>query len=62
MKLNTASFRLRRYGSTANELSVNFTVSGSATNGTDYKQVGIAAVFPAGESSVLMIRNLSRTI
>ncbi len=46
--VNTAAFRLRRYGSTSGELSVNYAVGGRAINGTDYQRLTGTAVFPAG--------------
>lgn len=47
-----ASFRLRRYGPVANSLAVNYSLAGTATNGTDYTRLTGTAVFPAGASSV----------
>ncbi|HWB06437.1 MAG TPA: Ig-like domain-containing protein [Verrucomicrobiales bacterium] len=52
---NKAIFRLRRSGSAAAALSVNFTLSGSATNGTDYAQLPIAATFPTGDATVPVV-------
>lgn len=44
-----AVFRIHRSGG-LNEMAVNFTISGSATNGTDYEPLGGTAVFPVGKS------------
>ena len=52
---NTASFRLRRSGSTSSNLAVNYTVGGSATNGTDYESLNGTAIFPAGNPFVEVI-------
>jgi len=52
---NTASFRLHRSGSTSSNLAVNYTVGGSATNGTDYELLNGAVVFPAGSPVVDVI-------
>ena len=49
---NPASFRLRRHGSITGELSVNFSMHGTATNGTDYAALNGFATFPAGADSV----------
>lgn len=51
---NTASFRLRRYGSTAAELRVDFSMGGVAENGVDYERLSGSATFPAGKRSVLV--------
>ncbi|MGI8605383.1 MAG: Calx-beta domain-containing protein [Verrucomicrobiales bacterium] len=52
---NTASFRLRRYGAISAGLAVNFSLNGSATNGTDYTTLTFAAFFADGESSVPVV-------
>jgi hypothetical protein len=52
---NTASFQLHRSGSTSADLAVNYTLGGSATNGTDYQLLGGTAVFVAGSPSVDVI-------
>jgi hypothetical protein len=54
---NPATFRLRRSGSAAAALSVNFTLSGTAQDGVDYTHVPVAATFPAGASSVPVVIN-----
>jgi len=49
---NNASFRLKRSGSTAAALAVNYSVSGTATNGTDYNRLNGGAFFPPGAATV----------
>ncbi len=51
---NSASFQLRRYGPIALPLAVNYSLSGSATNGTDYERLDLVAVFPAGEGVAVL--------
>lgn len=41
----------------ANPLTVNFDISGTATNGTDYNNVNSQVTFPAGEDSVSITIN-----
>jgi Bacterial Ig domain/Calx-beta domain len=50
--VNTATFRLRRHGSTTTALSVNFTMHGTATSGADYATLNGLATFPASASDV----------
>lgn len=45
-------FTVSRTGSTTTSLTVNLSVGGTASNGTDYVAVGQTAVIPAGQSSV----------
>ena len=48
---NTGTFRLTRSGSAillAAPLTVTFTLTGTATNGTDYTNIPLTATFPAG--------------
>lgn len=45
-------FTLHRSGDLQNPLTVQYTVSGTAENGTDYASLSGTAQFPAGESSV----------
>lgn len=45
-------FRFSRTGSTAASLTVTFTVSGTATNGTDYQSVPATVTFAAGQATV----------
>jgi hypothetical protein len=48
----TGQFKFTRTGSTANSLTVYYSVSGSATSGTDYNSLGTSVVIPAGAASV----------
>ena len=43
-------FRVRRFGSTAGALTVQFSVSGTATTGADYSGLGTSVVIPDGAS------------
>lgn len=45
------TFRFSRTGSTAASLTVTFTVTGTATNGTDYQTVPTSITFAAGQAS-----------
>jgi hypothetical protein len=47
-------FTLTRTGDLANSLTVNYSVSGAATNGTDYNALTGFATFAAGSSSALV--------
>ena len=52
---NTGTFRLTRAGSAtllAAPLTVTFTLTGTAVNGTDYTNLPLTATFPAGQPSV----------
>lgn len=44
-------FWLARTGPTSAALTVNFTVSGSATSGVDYRSIGNSITFPAGRAA-----------
>jgi hypothetical protein len=55
---NPGEFRISRSGSTANALTVNYTVGGSATNGTDYSNLTNSIVIPVGASSVTLPINV----
>jgi hypothetical protein len=46
------SMMISRFGSTANSLTVRYTVSGPATSGTDYTALSGVATIPAGQSSI----------
>jgi len=46
------TFRLLRDGSTAAPLTVTYTLTGTATNGTDYQLLTLTATFLAGQSTV----------
>ena len=49
---NTGEFTITRTGTTANSLTLNYSVAGTATNGSDYNSLGSTIVIPAGASSV----------
>ena len=51
MGTNTATFVVRREGSTNDNLTVFYTVSGTASNGADYKLLPGTVVIPAGQRS-----------
>ncbi|MDE3068519.1 MAG: right-handed parallel beta-helix repeat-containing protein [Verrucomicrobiota bacterium] len=44
-------FTLTRTGDTSSSLTVNFTLGGTAVNGTDYSPLGSSATIPAGAAS-----------
>jgi len=46
-----ATFTVRRIGSSANDLTVNYDLSGSATNGIDYEFLPGSITLPAGENT-----------
>jgi hypothetical protein len=48
---DTATFTLTRTGDTAEALTVNYTLSGTATNGTDYETNILSVTFASGEST-----------
>ena len=50
--LTTGTFTFTRTGSTAAALTVNYTVSGTATAGSDYQSLGTSVSFPAGQTKV----------
>lgn len=52
---DTAAFTLTRDGDTSSDLTVFYTMSGSAVNGTDYTIAALSATIPAGSSSVDVI-------
>lgn len=49
---NTGTLRMARTGPTSASLTVPFTVSGTATSGTDYTSLGTSAIIAAGQSYV----------
>jgi hypothetical protein len=49
--VNTGTFRVTRTGATTAPLTVNYTISGSATNGSDYTSLSGSIVIPAGQTS-----------
>ncbi|WP_413176349.1 Calx-beta domain-containing protein [Anabaena azotica] len=51
---NPGTFKLTRTGNLSSSLTVNYTVSGTATNGTDYNNLTGTATFAAGASTVLV--------
>lgn len=52
---DTGQFTITRTGSTASALTVNYAVSGSATNGTDYTSLSGSVTIPTGSSSASII-------
>ncbi len=42
-------FTITREGSTANDLVVGFSLTGTATNGIDYQSIPTPLTFPAGK-------------
>src|SRR5262249_15605327 len=46
-----ATFTVTRTGATTAELTVNFTVGGTATNGADYTAIPVSVTIPAGQAS-----------
>jgi hypothetical protein len=49
---DVGAFRLSRVGDIAADLTVNFTVSGTAQSGVDFQPIGTSAIIPAGVESV----------
>src|SRR3989440_211867 len=49
---DTGAFTISRAGDTSGDLTVNYTLGGTARNGTDYEQLGTSATIAAGASSV----------
>ena len=61
--LNTGSFRLRRLGSTAGDLAVNYSLTGTATNGADYSTLNGTAIFSSGQAiTVVTVTPLADTL
>src|SRR5947208_13807072 len=54
-ELNTATFRIWRFGPTNEELVVNYSLHGTAENGVDYETLSGLATMPAGQRSVAVI-------
>jgi hypothetical protein len=50
---NTGKFTFTRTGNTAGVLTVKFTVSGTATAGTDYNSLGTSVAFAAGATTAV---------
>lgn len=56
---NTATFRIRRYGPTADPLTVVYSLHGTAASGTDYETLPGLATIAAGQRSVeILVRPL----
>lgn len=55
---DNGAFTLTRAGSTASALVVNYTITGTATNGSDYQTLTTSATIPAGQSSVTIPINV----
>jgi hypothetical protein len=53
--LNTASFRIRRFGPTNDPLVVNYSLHGTAQNGVDYETLSGLATIPAGRRTMIVI-------
>lgn len=53
----SGSFYFTRSGSTANSLTVYFHVTGTASNGVDYRQIGNSVTFSAGNSFAYVFIN-----
>lgn len=51
---NPGKFKLLRTGATTSALTVNFSLSGSATEGADYPNISHSATIPAGETYVIV--------
>ena len=51
LRLAPAGVTVTRTGDTTNALTVNFTVGGTATAGTDYGAIGTSVLIPGGASS-----------
>ena len=52
---NRGTFRFSRVGSTAASLTVTFTVTGTATNGTDYQALPVTVTFGVGQADVDLV-------
>ncbi|MEA5579502.1 Calx-beta domain-containing protein, partial [Anabaena sp. UHCC 0451] len=52
--LNPGKFTIKRTGDLTSTLAVNYTVGGTATNGTDYNQLTGVATFSAGLSTAII--------
>ena len=49
--LDPGTFTITRTGPTSNPLTVNYSISGSATNGVDYQTIGTSVTIPAGSAT-----------
>lgn len=54
---NQAYFTVTRTGATASELRVNYTIGGTATNGTDYSALPGYVIIPAGATTATIAVN-----
>ena len=52
---DAGTFTFTRTGDTASALTVNYTLDGTAQNGTDYQQLAGSVTIPAGSSSVAVV-------
>jgi hypothetical protein len=58
--LNTATFRIRRFGPTNADLVVNYSLHGTAENGVDYETLSGLATIPTGQrSTTVTVRPLA---
>ncbi|RPI58692.1 MAG: hypothetical protein EHM48_09875, partial [Planctomycetaceae bacterium] len=48
---NTGTFTVTRSGYTGADLTVNYSKSGAATNGTDYNSIGTTVTIPSGQTT-----------
>jgi hypothetical protein len=55
---NPGQFTITRTGSTNTALTINYSLSGTATNGTDYSSVTNSIVIPVGQTSVTLPINV----
>jgi hypothetical protein len=55
---NPGRFTFSRTGDTTLPLTVNYTLGGTATNGSDYQPISTSITFPAGRSSVTLPVNI----
>jgi hypothetical protein len=53
--LTTGTFSISRTGDTTDPVTVNYSVTGTAVNGTDYAMLATTAIIPAAQSSVNVV-------
>jgi hypothetical protein len=53
--LTTGTFTISRTGDTTDPVTVNYSVTGTAVNGSDYAMLGTTALIPAAQSSVNVV-------
>jgi len=53
--LTTGTFTISRIGDTTDPVTVSYSVSGTAVNGSDYSMLGTTAIIPAAQSSVNVV-------